>query len=83
MEELEGEMTKKVKAREEMAMKENVFKAFRPSFTSFQQGGAPACDWRSLSGSGVGNHLKDVVAAGVQRMQLDVGDAGVADHLHL
>lgn len=83
MEELEGEMKRKVKAREETTMKEHFLKTFRPSFTSFQQGGAPACDGRALSGSSVGDHLEDVVAAGVQSMQLDVIDPGVADHLHL
>lgn len=58
-------------------------KRFRLSFTSFQQGGAPARDGWALAGSSVSDHLEDVVAAGVQRMQLDVDDAGIADHLYL
>lgn len=58
-------------------------KRFRPSFTSFQQGGAPAGDGWALAGSSVGDHFEDVVAAGVQRMQLEVEDAGIADQLDL
>lgn len=51
--------------------------------TSFQQGGAPARDGRAVSSGGASDHFEDVMAAGVQRVQLDVGHTGVADHLDL
>jgi len=53
------------------------------SFTSIQHGGGPQLDGRPVSGGGVSDHLEDVAAAGVQRLQLHVGHVGVADGLHL
>ena len=53
------------------------------NFTSFQQGGAPPLDGRSISGGGACDHFEVVMAAGVQRGQLNVSHIGVTDHLHL
>lgn len=53
------------------------------NFTSVQQGGAPACDGRSFAGDGASEDVEDVVAVGVQRHQLFVGDGRVAEKLDL
>lgn len=53
------------------------------NFTSIQQGGGPACDGRSFAGGGASEDVEGVVAAGVQRHQLLVGDGRVAEKLDL
>lgn len=60
-----------------------VLRRSRCNFTSVQQGGAPVRDGRSVSSGGASAHFEDVVAVGVQKVQLNVGHTGITDELHL